>query len=105
MLQGASGSFAADKDLAQQLGISLEFLKSSSPKELSKDQEGEKIWATCLAINHLKLNHKETEEEWKLLSSKAKTWVGKNATKYNITTDSCLATAKQVLQSSQQTST
>jgi len=76
-LQQFDGSWCLDGQISSCLGCELSALKASLPESLNNLDAGAEIWATVLALTILKEKFAGDQDEWRMLATKAKKWIGK----------------------------
>jgi Ca-activated chloride channel family protein len=75
VLQQADGSWDLTPDLAVILGRKLSDLEAAIDRASGRPTDTRRAWATALAITWLELHAQDIEDQWKLLSRKARRWL------------------------------
>lgn len=83
MLASADGSWKFTTKFADLLEFSYDDLSDQMPDAL-QDADASSVWATVLALKFLEHTYSSTEDRWKLLANKAKTWLTTEAQKLNL---------------------
>jgi len=74
MQQDADGAWNLTKELADVIGVTLQQLQQSLPAQLQLPQKL-KLWATMLAIAFLRLQFKNSKEQWEMIEEKSKSYI------------------------------
>jgi hypothetical protein len=74
-LQNADGSWELDHELAKILGRRLKDLERVLTDASRPASEARRAWATALALAWLEKEAAESQDEWRLLAYKARTWL------------------------------
>lgn len=83
-LQFAKGFWILDKGFAEALGIPLNTMTKHLSSLAEVTEENGNIWATCLAISFFQLYLPKLAIEWKLMATKAKTWLSQHPQSENL---------------------